>query len=231
MNSEQIQAWLQKRLSIAGAWNLVAMAGCLLGGLLVLFVSFWVAYGVIWFISHSIFPLSHRVILFIAGGFMTLVVILGARQNWQNLDPLEQQVRLGGQMDITLTPWPRLGVGLDTDAVKYSAFEIRSTASVINSILCGGVLLVLGSLPKLRRFRRLRRIDVGGCARVIALLHAAAKRQSFSEIVERLPGLNPVNVFDDLRYIDGVLFLSREPPGLMLDTEVRSELNRLSVCN
>jgi hypothetical protein len=91
--------------------------------------------------------------------------------------------------------------------------------------------LVLGSLSKLRRFRRLRRIDVGGCARVIALLHAAVKRQSFSEIVERLPGLNPVNVFDDLRYIDGVLFLSREPSGLMLDTEVRSELNRLSVCN
>ncbi len=146
MNSEPIQAWLKKRLSIAGAWHLGAMAGYVLGGLLVLFISFWVAYGVIWFISHSLFPLSHRVILLIAGGFMTLVVIVGARQNWQNLDPLEQQVRLAEQMDITLSPWNRSGMRLDTDAVKASAFKIRSMASVINFFLCGGVLLVLGSL-------------------------------------------------------------------------------------
>ena len=142
------------------------MAGGVLGGLLVLFVSFWVAYGVIWFISHSVFPLSHRAILLVAGGFMTLVVIVGARQNWQNLDPLEQQVRLAEQMDVTLTPftpWNRSGMSLDTNPVKASAFKIRSVASTINCILCGGVLLLLGSLPRLRRFQRLRRIDVAGC--------------------------------------------------------------------
>ena len=222
---------MQKRLSIAGAWQLVAMAGCLLGGLLVLFVSFWVAFGVIWFVSHSVFPLSNRVILLLAGGFTTLVVIVGARQNRQNLDPVEQHVRLAEEMDVTLSPWNRYGVRLDTDAVKAEAFQIRSMASAINCYLCGAVLLVLGTLPKLRRFQRLRRIDVDGCAQVIALLHAAARRQSFEEIVEKLPGLNPVNVFDDLRYIDGVLFLSSEPPGLMLNPELRSELNRLPVAN
>jgi len=208
------------------------MAGGLLCGLLILFVSFWVAYGVIWFVSHSWFlHLSHRVILLVAGGIMTLVVIVGARQNWQNLDPLEQQARLAKQMDITLSPWNRYGISLSTDAVKAGAFEFRSTVSVINCILCGGVLLVLSSLSRLRRFQRLRRIDVDGCARVIALLHAAAGRQSFDEIVEQLPGLNPENVFDDLRYIDGVLFLSSESSGLMLNSELRSELNRLSVSN
>jgi len=65
------------------------MAGCLLGGLLVLYVSFWVAYGVIWFISHSLFHWSNRVILLAAGGFMTLVVIVGARQNWKSLDHID----------------------------------------------------------------------------------------------------------------------------------------------
>lgn len=226
-----IEAWLQKRLSAAGAWDLVAMAACLLGGLLVLFVSFWVAYGVIWFISHSLFVLSDRVILLAAGGFMTVVVLVGARQNWQSLDPLEQQVRLAEQMDIRLSPWNRYGVTYDTDAMKAAAFEVRSVASTINCILCGGVLLCLSSLTKLRRFWRLRRINVDECARVIALLHAAARRQSFAEIVEKLPGLNPVSVFDDLRYIDGVLFIAREPSGLTLTPELKSELNRLSVSN
>ncbi len=229
LNCEPIQSWLQKTLKTAGAWNLVSMAAGLLGGLLVLFVSFWVAYGVIWFISHSLYVLSDRAILLVAGGFMTLVVIVGARQNWESLDPLEQQVRLADQMDITLSPWNRYGVAYDTDALKAGAFEVRSVASTINCILCGGVLLCLGSLGKLRRFRRMRRINVAECARVIALLRAAARRQSYAEIVEKLPGLNPVNVFDDLRYIDGVLFLAREPSGLTLIPELKSELNSLAI--
>ena len=216
---------------MANAWNLVSMAAGLLGGLLILYVSFWVAYGVIWFISHSLFVLSNRIILLAAGGFMTVVVFVGAKQNWQNLDPLEQQVRLAEQMDIRLSPWNPYRAAYNTDAVKAVGFEVRSVASTINCILCGGVLLCLGSLRKLHRFRRLRRIGVSGCARVIALLQSAGRRQSFAEIVEKLPGLNPVNVFDDLRYIDGVLFLEREPSGLTLTPELKDELSSLSVSN
>jgi hypothetical protein len=204
------------------------MVGCLLAGLLVLYVSFWISYGVIWFISHSFFPLTHRGILLIAAGFMTLVVLVGAKQNRERLEPLERQVRLAHDMDITLSPYTRYGMSYNTNAVKAGAFEIRSLASVINYVLCGGVLLVLSSVRKLRQFRQLKRIDVDGCARVIALLHGVARRQSFAEIVEKLPGLNPVKVFDDLRWIGGVLFLSGEPSGLTLHPDLRSELTRLS---
>jgi len=49
------------------------------------------------------FPLTHPVILLIAGGFMALVVIVGARQNREKLDPLERQVHLAQEMDITLS--------------------------------------------------------------------------------------------------------------------------------
>jgi hypothetical protein len=102
-----------------------------------------------------------------------------------------------------------------------------SLASSINYILCGGVLLLLGSLRKWHQLRRLRQIDVDPCSQVIALLHRAARRQSFAQIVAHVPGLNPVKVFDDLRYIDGVLFLSTEPSGLTLHPELRTELDRL----
>jgi hypothetical protein len=101
-------------------------------------------------------------------------------------------------------------------------------ASVINYILCGGVLLVLNSRLKLRQYQRLRTIDVEECARVLALLQAVARRQSFEEIVQKLPGLNPVKVFDDLRWIEGVLFLTNEPAGLTLHPELKTELNGLA---
>ena len=45
--------------------------------------------------------------------------------------------------------------------------------------------------------------------------------------MERLTGLNPVRVFDDLRLIDGVLFLANDPPGLTLLPELRTELTQL----
>jgi hypothetical protein len=62
---------------------------------------------------------------------------------------------------------------------------------------------------------------------VINLLLVAGQRQSFAEIVAQLSGLNPVQVFDDLRWIEGVLFLSNDPPGLTLLPELRTELNQL----
>jgi hypothetical protein len=45
--------------------------------------------------------------------------------------------------------------------------------------------------------------------------------------VERLSELNPVQVFDDLRLIEGVLFLANAPPGLTLLPELRTELMNL----
>ena len=56
---------------------------------------------------------------------------------------------------------------------------------------------------------------------------AAGRRQSFAEIVERLSELDPVRVFDDLHWIEGVLFLSIAPPGLTLLPELRTELMNL----
>lgn len=229
MNTEQVEAWLKRRLNTAVTLKLVAMGASLFAGLLILFMSFWVWYGVIWFVSHSFCRLSHPAMLLISVGIMSLIVIVGARQNMDSLDPLGKQVRLAQDMDITLTPHTRYGMSWDTNAVNASAFEMRSMVSIINYVLCGGVLLVLGALGKLRHARRLCRVDVPGCAQVVTLLYRAARRQSFGEVVEQAPGLNPVKTFDDLRWIEGVLFLSTEPAGLILHPEMRSELDRLSV--
>ncbi len=227
MSIELVQTWLKRTLRTALVWKLVALAGCVLGGLVVLYVSFWVTYAVVWIISHSFFPLRHHIILLIAAAFMTLVVIIGARQNWEDLEPLQRGVRLARDMDITLTPYSRYGMSYNTNAVKAGVFEVRSLASVINYILCGGVKLLLSSVGKLREVQRLRCFDVEGCARVILLLLSAPGRHSFEEIVGKLPGLNPVKAFEDLRHVDGVVFLSSEPPGLTLLPELREQLRLL----
>ena len=227
MEIEPVKVWLKRTLNGAMLRSVLGSVGFLLAGLLVLYFSFWASYAVIWFISHSVFPLRHHTILLIASVFMTLVVIVGARQNREQLDPLERQVQMARDLDITLTPWNRYGMSYSTNAVSAGVFEVRSLAATINYILCGGVLLLFGSVRSIRRFRRLKAVDPEGCARVITLLLAAGKRQSFAEIVAQLSGLNPVQVFDDLHWIEGVLFLSNDPPGLTLLPDLRTELNQL----
>lgn len=224
MTNDIVQTWLDRTLWAAIAWNTAAVAGFFFTGLAILYLSFWFSYGVIWFLAHSFFPLAHHTILLIDAIFMTLVVIVGARQNWDDLEPIQREVRLARDMDVTLTPYSRYGVSYNTDAMKAGAFQIRSAAVLINYVLCGGVKLVLGSFAKVRLLKRLKAIDKNGCARVIALLLKTPRRHSFQEIVENLPGLNPVTTFDDLRHIEGVLFLSGEPAGLTLLPELRADL-------
>ncbi|HEV2207787.1 MAG TPA: hypothetical protein VG167_03380 [Verrucomicrobiae bacterium] len=228
LDPEQVKHWLTRKVRAGKAGNALGMVLSVFGGLFILYVSFWVTYGVIWFLSRSFYHLAHRVILLIASGFMTLVIVVGARQNWEDLDPLGRQARLARDMDITLTPYNRYGMSYKTNAMTAGAFEVRSLASVINFILCGGVKLVLGAVVRFRQWRRLGAVDVEGCARVIALLYTVPRRQSYEEIVQHLPGLNPVSAFENLRSIDGILFLSTEPAGLALHPELRSELNGLA---
>lgn len=225
MNPEVVKAWLRRRNRAAMGWNLAGAVGLMLAGVVVLYVSFWVCYGVIWFVSSPFLPVSHGVRLLLSAGFILLVVVVGARQNWEDIDPLRQQVRMAKDMDITFSPFNQYGVSLKTDAVKAGAFEVRSIAAVCNAVLCGGAKLLIGGVRSLRRFWRLRSLEVDGCARVLALLAAQGRRQSFTEIVQKIPGLNPVRTFDDLRYVEGVLFLSNEPPGLTLHPDLKAELS------
>jgi hypothetical protein len=224
---QEIFGWLRAKLKTERFRRLAAMICSLLAGGLILYISFWVSYWIIWMIFSSFFPLSHQVILLLATAFMTLVIVVGARQNLADLDPLQRQVRMARNMDITLTPYTPYGMSYNTDAAKAAVFEVRSLAAVVNYILCGGVKLLFGAVAQWRRFRRLAAVDVDAAAKVLELLYCSRKMQSFAEILEKLPDVNPVRVSYDLRCIEGVLFLSNDPPGLALHPNLKEELSEL----
>ncbi len=165
MNTGLVRHWLRRTLRAAMAWNVLSAAGCFLGGLVILFISFWVSYGVLWFISSAFFRLSHPVLLILTSAFMALVVVVGARQNRADLDPLANQARLAKDMGVTLTPYSRYGMSYGTNAVTAGIFEIRSMASAINFILCGGVKLVFGAVALLRQRLILASSPVSSCIR------------------------------------------------------------------
>jgi hypothetical protein len=227
MDFAVIHTWLARKNRAAILWRGASGILFLVAGLLVLFVSFWVTYGVLWFLSFSFFRVGRHVLLLISGAFMALVVSVGSRQNLEDLDLLKAQQHSAEDLDITLAS-NRYGMRFDTNVAAAGAFEVRSIASLCNYVLCGGVKLVLGAIARLRLAHRLRSLDIEACARVVELLWTMNKRQSFAEIVQRVPGLNPVRVFEDLRSVEGILFLASEPAGLALHPDLRGELDSLA---
>ncbi len=62
-------------------------------------------------------------------------------------------------------------------------------------------------------------------AGVVVLLHATDRPLSHAEIAAALPDLDPDRFHPMLARIDGVIFLTRDPPGLMLSSDLRRRLD------
>ena len=52
-----------------------------------------------------------------------------------------------------------------------------------------------------------------GCAAVLIVLETVGRKMSFQEVADAVEGFNPITVFPQLREINGVLFLQKDPPG------------------
>lgn len=104
---------------------------------------------------------------------------------------------------------------------------IHSYAKIVATILFIGPGLMVASFRMFRKAGRLFRLDISSCAAVIALLERTNRKMAFREIVDSIKGLDPTKVFPQLHEIDGVLFLDKEPAGLVLSEDLKAELRKL----
>jgi hypothetical protein len=106
--------------------------------------------------------------------------------------------------------------------------SIISVLKMVGDVLFCGPRVTVWSFKQIGRVFRLLPLDVPGCAAVLTVLHDAGQRVSYHNITESIEGLNPVRVFNQLRLLDGVIFLQSDPPGLSLGTHMKEELDRIS---
>lgn len=95
-------------------------------------------------------------------------------------------------------------------------------------VLLGGPGALQSSLESFRRSLRQLRLDVPRCARILEVVALRGARVSFAELEKIVPDANRFHVFQQLRDIDGVVFLLREPAGVSVIEELRRELQRLA---
>ena len=225
-----IEPWLRRKFKVAAAQNLF-LAGLALGlGLLVLVVTYFFTYAVIWFavnmggnalsqllFSHSL-HITHREIQLGCVIFLGLLFLGNARTCREYLE------------DYTLNqtaPPALIGHTGLTGSLSTLLFNSDASAKLITDFLYTGPRLIAGSVRAFRQCAAIRRLDPGGLAEALTILRDRPGRIATAELAAQLPAYDIENILGQLRGVEGVMFLETKPPAITLNEQLRLEMLRL----
>ena len=215
-SGESIREWLQRKARNESLWNFLTAVGALFLSVVVLALTFYFSFFTIFLASIKILAvlellgyhisLRPQVIGVMTVFFLILLFIGNARTSREYLGDLPR---------VWWTSNP------------LSPATANAVGKIITDLLYSGPRLANATVSLFRTSVRLVKLDVGSCARIIGILSSRTGRVSFIEMARLIPGCNPLVVFPQLRDIEGVVFLTKDPAGLSLTADLREELGRL----
>ena len=221
MNQEAVKAWLKAKKS-SGATNRCLLAFVtLLGAAVVLFLTFWFAYAVMWIcfpgvsaVSEMAFSkklkLAHEWRLALSGIFIVLLFIQHFRTcPWYWSD----------YSDMNYGDPEKFSRNLDSPFAT-GPVNPRATAKMLADIVLSGPKLFSGSWNLWRESRRLSAMDEDNCSQLLGILVSRHSAVPFEELREA----GWEEHLGQLRCVEGVVFLEK---GITLTSELRRELASL----
>ena len=223
MNVSFVESWLARKVARESASSLLGSAGLFLASALLLFITFWIVYGFLWFIGFQFrhwFTIPHAVR--VSAGLLALVLLFigNARTDREYLS--EYSLTPGTTSDeIVVFHLPTVGMvsNLNPLAPDYT----RNAVKMIVDISFSGPRLAVAALRAARKAKRLKRMDMPHAAEVMAVLLSARGKVSFSELLPQIGKHDPAQVFVPLHEIEGVVFLPSPPQGMSLTQDLRAE--------
>jgi hypothetical protein len=119
--------------------------------------------------------------------------------------------------------WPARSVDWTGGFVNLLVYSDISSRLIADALLTGP-RLVSGAWSCFRKAGRLSRLDAEAGSRVLAVLFSRVSRCSFGDLVQLSGDPDPGKAARQLRDIDGVVLILRDPPGLTLTSELRQDL-------
>jgi len=234
MSSEVIQRWLKKKntLYIFGCGTGALLA--LLAGAVVLFLTFWFAYLVLFLAADGIsaltylcfnyrFHVGHPWRLAGAGAFIVMLFIEWLRRRpWdfghygRVRDPLAVKI-LSGYDAVNNTAWGSYAMLLSNP---------QASSRMIAEVLYTGPRLALKAVSLVREAWRARGFDVVRCSVILQLLSSKTEAVAYREFAVTLPDADWIKLTRDLGRFSGVLVMEK---GLGLTEEFRVELAGLGL--
>jgi hypothetical protein len=229
MPTDALHVWLKrktaKRIAGCGLGAVLALAG----GAGVLFLTFWLAYAILWVGESGVSAfidlafdhkarLTHGWRLAICGLFiLALLIERFRRSEWElgNYGPTK-----GGALTNALV----FRTGSVGGLIVLLA-NPQASATMITEILYTGPRLVLGAWQLASTAWRLLRVELPTCVWVLECLMRRDQAVTNEELGAVWPDADWQKIRADLAYIPGVLLLEK---GLALTSDLREELLRSS---
>ena len=217
-----VENWVKRKKAAEVAGSLGTGLVALVAGCLILFLTFWFTYAILWIgmqgvsaFSELVFShrlrLSHETRLIGAGLFLVLLFIGNARTSREYLGTYPKE-------DYPAT----LGLGGDLLSSLGILLAHPEAASKMSSdLLYTGPRLVTGSWGLFRRAGRMRRVDAEGCGAVLNLLATCPGSVSHEALAEAFPDRDLAALTRQLRDLEWVVPLEK---GLSLTHDLRNEL-------
>ena len=229
MTSEAIQRWLERRIAlhIAGCWGGALLA--LLAGIFVLFLTFWLAYIVLFIGEDGVsavmglflnreFHLSHAWRMVISGLFLAALFVEWIRRSRWELGNYEETNTLPGARALV----PYFGVSAMLLA------NPRASATLVSEILYTGPRLVLVAKSLAFEVYHSRNLKMEECAQVLQLLASEENAVTYEKLRTFQPNADWTMLKKSLARVPGVVFLEK---GLGLTDDLRKELCGLASSN
>ena len=221
MESTFFEAWLRQKGQRDSLLCALGAVGLALLGIALVYFTFWVVYAVVWFGFDWITHLSHSTRLIVSGVVVVALFIGNATTDRRYLDKLDFE------MDASAKFVRRAAIvtGYGWLSVMAGPKSMHSFVKVLTSLLFVGPRLFTAAYHFARKLLRIRARDDASISSVLDSLFTAGKRVPFTELVQKHPELDSDATIEDLHDIDGILFLTSEPPGMSIGSELRNELS------
>jgi hypothetical protein len=222
-----IESWLRRHVRNRIMMNAAGVLVALLGGLVATVVTAAIIYMCAWR-ALGLFVVDwdtiHTCALAITGIFMVVVFISRGRIDDDYL--CEVSFTTGTTSDDLVVLYvPGVGVGSNVNPLAPDSFQ-GAVKSIVRLLFIGPDLFIK-SWRCLWTCVVLNRLDASACAMVMTALYRKDGRVKYADIIRAVPNLDPANTFSQLGYVDGILFLERDPPGMMISSELREDLDRV----
>lgn len=224
MAKPKLGDWLQVRVVQQSRLCLLSPLLLVPAAVLATLLTSWAVFFALMLGVSPLLGLSVRAVTITTGGILAILFVWQFTIGRAHREEWHFSGKPTGAADVAIrviTGSPFASFALDPAA---GMMFVRMLSTLV---LCGPRFCVL-AWDLVKRGRRLQRMNVPGCAAVLTILVKRQSRVSIEELLRELPRENLAEILPQLADIDGVVFLSTDPPGLTVAPRLQEEVQQWS---
>src|SRR2546425_2468817 len=221
-----LEKWLRRKRATTVALSVFSAIALLTAAVLILAGTFFFTYAVVWFgynygvsaVSELVFGrrqhISHNAILIICWCFLALLFVTNARVS-------RDYWTVGS---VSKSQWSSLWLAGLLGSLVALLVNASASAKAITDLFLTGPRLIGASILSFHRVLLLISADLRICSHALTILAARTSSSSAADLGASLRCGDASGILVQLAALGTVLFIRRDPPTVVLDPDLRDQL-------